>query len=188
MIEPLIIIISVLGAVIALLFILASGKTNTVTRDCTGLSRLAVRQIEEFASASDKLFKLGIQRDAKIYEALELAVYNTGSPILLTSDASYPLTSQPGYVESLSDSELAELIAKLRSVPTEARRELHRRSKERRPPRFSSFDEQQFAYLYANNLLDPTEARETLATYLLYIHITTLAEQNPEMINALREI
>lgn len=185
MIAPLIIILSVLGSAIALFFLLTSGKTKTIDRDCAGLSLLAVRQIEEFTRTYDKLFKLGNHRDAQIYEALELTVYTTGSPILITTDPSYPLPNQPRYVESLSDHELGELIAQLRSVSQEERREFHSLAKKRRPPRFSSFEENRFAFLYANNLLDPTAARESLDTHLLYIYITTMAEQNPEMIKNL---
>lgn len=97
-----------------------------------------------FNHAYDKACTVGGNtRESKIYKALELVVYATGSPILTSMDASYPLLNQPGQIESKSDEELDDLIAELESMPDELRRSMYEKAKTRMPP-FDPFDSGMF--------------------------------------------
>jgi hypothetical protein len=77
----------------------------------------------------------GNTREAKLYKALELVVYCTGSPILTMRDSSYPLLNQPGQIEAKSDAELDEIIAELEAMPDDLRKQMHEKAKPRLPPR-----------------------------------------------------
>lgn len=110
-------------------------KLRLLNRRAAALSPQAAQQMNAFNHAYNKAFAIsGNTHEAKLYKALELVVYCTGSPILTTMDSSYPLLNQPGYIESKSDTELDQLIEELESMPDDIRKEMHEQAKTRRPP------------------------------------------------------
>lgn len=98
----------------------------------TGLSPLASQQISSFRAARRQASAKGELREAKVCQAKELVVYTTGLPMPSVADASYPQISQPGHLESLTDQELDELIARHERMSAQARKQLRRESIERR--------------------------------------------------------
>ena len=111
-------------------------KMRVLKHQTAELSPEAAQQMSAFHHAYNKAYTVGGNtHEAKLYKALELVVYCTGSPILTMMDATYPLLNQPGQIESKSEAELDELIAELEAMPDDLRRQMHAQAKTRRPPR-----------------------------------------------------
>jgi hypothetical protein len=109
-------------------------KMRVLQQRTAELSPDAAQQMHAFNHAYNKAYTTGGNtREAKLYKALELVVYCTGSPILTMMDPSYPLLNQPGQIESKSDAKLDELISELEAMPDDLRRQMHAQAKTRLP-------------------------------------------------------
>lgn len=133
--ETLVTMAAAIGALLIWFMWGAVKKMRLLNARVGELSPEAAHQMSAFNHSYNKAYTLGREHEWRVYKALELVVYTTGSPVLFSFDATYPLLNQPGHVERMTDAELDELIEALDAMPEEDRKQLHAEAKTRRPPR-----------------------------------------------------
>jgi hypothetical protein len=90
-------------------------KHRKLKRRSSELPPLAAQQLDAFHHSFNKAYALGLDREAKIYKAKELAVFATGFPIGGIKSG-IPLLCTSGYIESLTDEELDETLTSLEAM------------------------------------------------------------------------
>ena len=104
----------IIGGLIFLFIVwCAVGAFSKIRRSNKVAGSLCPEAAEQFLfwdTESNKASTLGRERDAKVNRAKAVVVAATNCPICHTASGSFPLLCQPGYIETLSESDLDDLI------------------------------------------------------------------------------